>query len=59
MLCLISFIFVLTVVGALEADSITFGQALWYGFYGLLMFYHTSKKYWVYEESKNKKGGKR
>ena len=50
MLCLISFIFLLSVVGSLEADTITFGQAIWYGAYGLLMFYHTSKKYWDYEE---------
>lgn len=59
MLCVISFIFILSVVGSLEADTITMGQAIWYGFYGLLMFYHTSKKYWFYEEQKKRNGGKR
>ena len=59
MLCVISFIFILSVVGSLEADTITIGQAIWYGFYGLLMFYHTSKKYWFYEESTKRNGGKR
>ena len=58
MLCFISFIFIFVIVAQLESNIITVGQAIWYGFYGLLMFYHTSKKYWVYEQSKNKKGGK-
>ena len=49
MLCVISFIFVFIVVAQLEGGDITFGQAIFYGFYGLLMFYHTSKKYWKYE----------
>lgn len=55
MLCVISFIFIFSIVGALEADSITVGQAIWYGAYGLLMFYHTSKPYWNYEEYEKSK----
>ena len=55
MLTIISLIFVLIVIGQLEADMISNSQALIYGAYGLIMFYHTSKKYWNYEESKNKK----
>lgn len=45
MLCFISFLFVFIVVCQLEADTITLGQAILYGAYGLLMFWHTSKKY--------------
>lgn len=55
MFCFISFIFIFSVVAQLEADSITLGQALFYGVYGLLMFYYSSKPYWNYDESKNKK----
>ena len=50
MFCVISFIFILLVVGQLESGSITTTQAIFYGAYGLLMFYHTSKPYWNYEE---------
>ncbi len=59
MLCVISFIFVFVIVAQLEGGDITFGQAIFYGFYGLLMFYHTSKKYWNYEEPKRMKKGDR
>lgn len=54
MLCVISFIFVFGIVAQLEANVITVGQAIFYGAYGLLMFYHTSKPYW----SENQKKGK-
>ncbi len=53
MLCVISLIFIFTIVGALEADAITIGQAVWFGIYGVLMFYHTSKPHW----SENQKKG--
>ena len=36
MLCVISFIFVFVIVAQLEGGDITFGQAIFYGFYGLL-----------------------
>ena len=52
MLCVISLIFVLIIVGQLEADSISIGQALIYTSYGILMFYHTSKPYWTKEQNK-------
>lgn len=52
MLCVISFIFIFLIIGALEADSITVGQALIYGAYGILMFYHTSKPYWTENQNK-------
>ena len=55
MLTIISFIFIFIVVGQLESGDITSGQAILYAAYGLLMFYHTSKKYWNYtENTKNK-----
>lgn len=54
MLCFISFIFVFVIVAQLESNTITIGQAIFYGTYGLLMFYHTSKPYWI--ENQNKKG---
>lgn len=56
MLAMISLIFLLIVIGQLEADMISNSQAIIYGAYGLLMFYHTSKKYWNYKEPKNKGG---
>ena len=46
MFALISFIFILLVSGAYEADYITTGQAVIAGVYGLIMFYKASKKYW-------------
>lgn len=52
MLCLISFIFVFIIVGQLEADAISVGQALICLSYGLLMFYQTSKPYWTKEQNK-------
>ena len=56
MLCVISFIFILIVAAQLEADSITIGQALFYGIYGLIMFYHTSHELADCEnDEKNKK----
>ena len=58
MLCVISFIFVFLVVAQLESGSITVGQAIFYGAYGLLMFYHTSKPYWNYEEYKKNQKNK-
>ena len=57
MLCFISFIFLLSIVAAIEAETITTLQAMWYGTYGLLMFYHTSKPYWIENQNnKNQKG---
>ncbi len=59
MFCVISFIFIFVIVAQLEGGSITVGQAIFYGFYGLLMFYYTSKPYWNYEEyEKNRKNKK-
>lgn len=52
MLCVISLIFIFLIVGALEAESITIGQAILYGAYGILMFYHTSKPYWTEKQNK-------
>jgi len=49
MLCFISFIFVFVIVAQLESNTITIGQAIFYGAYG-----HTSKPYWT--ENQNKKG---
>lgn len=49
MLAVISLIFVFVIVAQLESGDITIGQTIFYGFYGLCMFYHTSKKYWKYE----------
>ena len=62
MLAITSFIFLFVVVAQLEAGDITSGQAIFYSIYGLIMFYHTSKKYWNYtENTKNikKKGNTR
>lgn len=53
MLAIISLIFLLIIIGQLEADTISSSQAIIYGIYGLIMFYNTSKKYWDYEENKN------
>ena len=55
MLCVISFIFLFFVVAQLEGGSITIGQAIFYGAYGLLMFYHTSKTYWTENQGKNRR----
>lgn len=52
MLCLISLIFIFIIIGQLEAESITIGQALLYEAYALLMFYYTSKPYWTKEQIK-------
>lgn len=49
MLCLISFIFILWTVSALESDVITCGQAILFSAYALIVFYHTSKPYWTKE----------
>ena len=57
MLCVISFIFIFVIVAQLEGGSITATQAIFYGAYGLLMFYHTSKPYWT--ENQNKKPSNR
>ena len=54
MLCLISFIFIFVIVAQLETGSITAGQAIFYGAYGLLMFYHTSKPYWNWTDNQGK-----
>lgn len=55
MLCFASFIFVLCVHSALEAESITLGQAIFCQIYGLLMFYHTSKPYWSTEYNEERR----
>ena len=55
MLALISFIFIFVVVAQLESDSITMGQAIFYGAYGLLMFYHTIKPYWTENKKNNRR----
>lgn len=49
MFCLISFIFIFLIVSQLETGTISYMQAIIYGSYGLLMFYHTSKPYWYYK----------
>lgn len=51
MLAIISLIFLLIIIGQLEADVITSSQAVIYGIYGLIMFYNTSKKYWDYSQN--------
>ena len=58
MLCVISFLMIFITIIQLESGDITNWQAALYGLYSLLMFYHTSKPYWNYEETKNikKKG---
>ena len=45
-MCFISFIFILMIAGAVEGDKLTIGQAIVPLIYGMIMFYHTSKKYW-------------
>ncbi len=59
MLAFISFLFVFCIAGQIETGTITTGQAIFYGGYGLLMFYHTSKPYWTenIEHEKNQKKG--
>lgn len=59
MLCFLSFIFIFVVVAQLDADVITVGQAMFYGAYGLLMFYHTSKPYWTENQEKKQKNRRR
>lgn len=62
MLCVISFIFMFVVIAQTECGSLTSGQALFYGLYGLLMLHHTSKRYWDYDKyikEKNKNGGRK
>lgn len=54
MLCFVSFIFILVINSALEAESITLGQAIFCEIYGLLMFYHTSKPYWTNSEDERR-----
>ncbi|MCI8655452.1 MAG: hypothetical protein HFJ48_06275 [Clostridia bacterium] len=56
MLCVISFIFIFVVIAQAECGSLTSGQALFYGFYGLIMLHHTSKKYWDYDRYIKEKG---
>lgn len=55
MLCVISLIFLFIVIAQLEIGSIGFGQAIFYGGYGLLMFYYTSIPYWTENQKKGKK----
>ena len=55
MLCLISYIFIFSIISALEADSITLVLAVLWGGYGLLMFYHTSKSFWSEIKKTDKK----
>lgn len=55
MLCIISFIFIFIIIAQLENGDITKGQAIFYGIYGLLMFYHTSKPYWTENYEKNQR----
>ncbi len=55
MLCFASFIFVLCVHSALEAESITLGQAIFCLIYGFIMFYHTSKPYWSTEDNEERR----
>lgn len=55
MLCIISFIYIFTVVSQLETDKITVGQFIFYALYGLLMFFHTSQPYWTENRNKRRK----
>lgn len=50
MLCAISLIFIASIISSLEANAITTVQAIFYSAYGLIMFYHESKKYWNDEQ---------
>lgn len=52
MLCAISFIFIISIVDSLESGNLSMLQAIFYGAYGLLMLYHTSKPHWT----ENQKG---
>ena len=45
-MCFISLMFIFIIAGAIEGDKITIGQAIVPLIYGIIMFYHTSKKYW-------------
>lgn len=59
MSAIISFIFIFVIVAELENGDITTGQAIFCTIYGLIMFYHTSKKYWDYDKyQKSKKRGR-
>lgn len=54
MLCFASFIFILVINAALEAGTITLGQAIFCEIYGLLMFHYTSKPYWTNSEDERR-----
>lgn len=54
MLAIISFLIVFITIIQLDSGDLTNWQAVIYAFYGLLMFYHTSKPFWEYKERKNK-----
>ena len=56
MLFLISFLFILYVVGQLEAGQITNYQCLIYAGYGLIMLWNTAK---TYTKNEKKKGGRK
>ncbi len=55
MLFLISFLFILYVVGQLEAGQITNYQCLIYAGYGLLMLWNTAKTYTKNEKKERRK----
>jgi len=50
MLCIISYTFLFIVIAQSEAGTIGSFQTILYGIYGLIMAYHTGKKYWDYDE---------
>lgn len=52
MLCFLSFMYGIILIAMLEAEMISFGQAIFFGIYIMIMFYHTSKPYWN-EDLKN------
>lgn len=54
MLCIVSLIFLFIVMAQLETGNLGFGQAIFYGGYGVLMFYYTSIPYWTENQKRRK-----
>lgn len=54
MLAIISFIFLLIIIGQFESNIINTSQVIIYSIYGFIMFYHTSKPYWNYKDVNRK-----
>ena len=50
MVAVISLLYVIGTMGALELGDIGIGQATIRSVIGLIVFYYSSKKYWTYNE---------